>query len=44
MANELVLKYFTFHSVLKELTVTYSINFKQWLGIVHDVLFLQMIE
>ncbi len=29
MANELVVKYVTFHSVLKELIVTYSINSKK---------------
>jgi hypothetical protein len=29
MANELVVKYVTFHSVLKELIVAYSINFKK---------------
>ncbi len=28
MANELVVKYVTFHSILKELIVTYSINSK----------------
>ncbi len=28
MRNELVVKYITFHSVLKELIVTYSINSK----------------
>jgi hypothetical protein len=29
MANQLVVKYVTFHSVLKELIVTYSINSKR---------------
>jgi hypothetical protein len=29
MANELIVKYVTFHSVLKELIVTYSINSKK---------------
>ncbi len=29
MANELVVKYVTFHSVFKELIVTYSINSKK---------------
>jgi hypothetical protein len=29
MANELVVKYVTFHSVLKELIVAYSINSKK---------------
>ncbi len=29
MANELIVKYVTFHSVLKELIVIYSINSKK---------------
>jgi hypothetical protein len=36
MANELVVKYVIFHSVLKELIVTYSINSKKWPRIFYD--------
>ncbi len=39
IANKLVVKYVTFHSVLKEYTVVYWINSKKSLRILHDVLF-----